>query len=488
MKQWKRQISILLTVLLIMNGIFIMQPVKVVSAGTKPSIESTKLSIPIGEDIYSINVNNPIKKATYTYESGNKKIAKVDKKGFLTGVKVGKTKVTVYQTYKKKKTKVGTCTVTVKNSSIDTYMNDIKLWVPIGREYFKEYPVDYSVYSPVLYENKQASYSYYSSNSSILKITKAGKVMETYKQGKVKITIKETYNKKTRTVGSFSVTVKKPELTNNGTTQEFTLNQYYNILDYLDYAMYYYFDMGDSTKDCPITLVNDADGEWYGDVLAVKEGTVKVKVYADSKPIDRSADHSDLYVGSFTINVVTKPATSIAVVDFFGTLNNDKITLESGGIGLFASTANPEDTSDIVQVSVSDPSVVSLYSKDGKNYDTQETLGLVLFMAIKPGTVTLTFTAGSVKKEIEVTVKKATKASGTAESVEGIIPSKGKDSKITVTSSNPEVIKIDSVYSEYSELEAMEYSIEYTAKAVGDAVITVECDGVEQQYTYSVTN
>lgn len=488
MKQWKRQISILLTVLLIMNCIFSMQPVKVVSAATKSSVESTKLSIPMGEDIYSVNVKNPIKQATYTFESANKKIAKVDKKGFLTGIKIGKTKVTVYQTYKKKKTKVGTCTVTVKKSSIDSFMNDMKFWVPIGKEYFKEYPVDYSYYSPVLYENKQATYSYYSSNSSILKITKGGKVMETYKQGKVKITVKETYNKKTRTVGSFSVTVKKPELTNKGKTQEFTLNQYYNLLDYLDYAMYYYFDIGDSTKDCPITFVNDTDGEWYGDVLAVKEGTVKVKVYADSKPIDASADNSDLYMGSFTINVVTKPATSISVEDFFGTLKNDKITLESGGYGLFASMANPEDTSDTIQVSVSDPSVVSLYSKDGKNYDTEESVGLVLFMAIKPGTVTLTFTAGSVKKEIEVTVIKATKASGIAESIEGVIPSKGKDSKITVTSSNPEVVKIDSVYSEYSEVEAMEYSIEYTTKAVGEAIITVACDGVEQQYTFKVTD
>ena len=488
MKQRKRQISVLLAVLLIMNCIFSMQPVKVVSAATKPSVESTKLSIPMGEDTYSVNVKNPIKKATYTYESADKKIAKVDKKGFLTGVKVGKTKVTVYQTYKKQKTKVGTCTVTVKNSSISPYMNDAKLWVEIGKDTFKEYPVDYSMYSPIVYENKQATYSYYSSDSSILKLTKGGKVMETYKQGKVKITVKETFNKKTRTVGSFSVSVKKPELKIDGTTQEFILNQFYDFSEYLDYASYYYFDRGDSTKDCPITYVNDTDGEWYGDVLAVKEGTVKVKVYADSKPIDYSVDNSDIYVGAFTINVVAKPATSISVEDFFGTLKNDKMTLESGGFGLLASMTNPEDSSDIIQVSVSDPSVVSLYSKDGKNYDTQYSLGLVIFVAAKPGTATVTFTAGSIKKEIEVTVIKATKVSGSDATIDGVIPSKGKDSKITVSSSNPDVVAIDSVYNEYSEIEAMEYSIEYTTKSVGEAVITVACDGVEQQYTIKVTN
>lgn len=34
----------------------------------------------------------------------------------------------------------------------------------------------------------------------------------------------------------------------------------------------------------------------------------------------------------------------------------------------------------------------------------------------------------------------------------------------------------------------MEYSIEYTMKSVGEAVITDSCDGVEQQYTIKVTN
>lgn len=487
MKQWKRQISILLAVLLIMNCIFSMQPVMVVSAAKKPSVEATKLSIPVGEDTYSVNVKNPIKKATYTYEVADKKVAKVDKKGFLTGVKVGKTKVTVYQTYKNKKTKVGTCTVTVKNSSIDPYMNDAKLWVSVGKECFKEYPIDYSMYGPISYENKQATYSYYSSNTSILKITKGGKVMETYKPGKVKITVKETYNKETRTVGSFSVTVRKPELTINGTTQEFILNQSYNLLDYINYAMYYYFDTGDS-KDSPISLVNETDGEWYGDILAIKEGTVKVKVYADSKPINEAADNSDIYVGTFTIKVVTKPATSILVEDFFGSLKEDKMTIESGGYGLLASMANPEDTSDTIQVSVSDPSVVSLYSKDGKSYDTESYVGLVLFTGAKPGTATVTFTAGAVKKEIVVTVVAATKKTGSDEVIEGNIPCKGKDSKITVNSSNPDVIDIKAVNNEYNEVESMDYTIDYTTKSVGETVITVACDGGEQQYTIKVTN
>ena len=68
-----------------------------------------------------ISITGKKAKHKYTFTSKKKKIAKVSKKGVITGVKAGKTKITVKDTWKqkgkKKSKKLGTVTVTVKKKT-----------------------------------------------------------------------------------------------------------------------------------------------------------------------------------------------------------------------------------------------------------------------------------------------------------------------------------------------------------------------------------
>ncbi len=89
-------------------------------AAKKTKLKTKKVSIFVkGKKKISITVKKA--KHKYTFTSKKKKIAKVSKKGVITGVKAGKTTITVKDTWKqkgKKKTKkLGTINVTVKKKA-----------------------------------------------------------------------------------------------------------------------------------------------------------------------------------------------------------------------------------------------------------------------------------------------------------------------------------------------------------------------------------
>lgn len=90
------------------------------SAAKKARLKVKKISVAAGRT-KKIKIQNRQKKHTYTFASKNKKIAKVSAKGVVTGVKAGKTKITVKDNYKlkkKKKSKIlGNVTVTVTGTN-----------------------------------------------------------------------------------------------------------------------------------------------------------------------------------------------------------------------------------------------------------------------------------------------------------------------------------------------------------------------------------
>ncbi len=59
-----------------------------VQAAAQPAISKTKASVLVGKKV-QLGIKNPIKKATYKWKSDNKKIATVNSKGVVTGVKKG---------------------------------------------------------------------------------------------------------------------------------------------------------------------------------------------------------------------------------------------------------------------------------------------------------------------------------------------------------------------------------------------------------------
>lgn len=466
---------------------------KTVIAASKPQLVYNDMEIPMGKNGYAVIVDNKVKKATYSYVSSNKKIVTVDKKGNLTGIKAGKTKVTVYQKYKKKKTKVGTCTVTIKSAVIPYYITESPIEVPLGKEYFKGVPTNLSEFVYIDYQNSQATYTYYSRNKEIAQVTKAG-LVEAYKTGVADITIKETYKKKTRTVGTFQIEVKAPELGVKDQTVEYVLNNTYAMDIGIYYAPYYLYvpDQTVEAKDVPLEFVYDEEtGDWTGCIKAIKEGSIKINVYANSIPIDEKSDYSQYYIGSFTAKIVTESATEMNFEfdELYNSEYNEKnqtITMQSGGVDQCTILLEPEKCSDEVTVASSDPTVVEVLPVKYDEYFLGDRIPYFMFVGVKPGTATITVTAGSIKKEVKVTVVVATVTINEGGVLDCLIQAKGQDSKVTVTSSNPDVIEIGKIYSFIAEDNIIESFISYTTKAKGEAVITISCDGNVKNYYLKV--
>lgn len=88
------------------------------AAKKKAKLAMKKITITQGKS-KKIVIKNKKKKATYKFTASNKKI-KVTKAGKVKAIKVGKAKVVVKETYKKKTRKVGTVTVTIKKMDTGT--------------------------------------------------------------------------------------------------------------------------------------------------------------------------------------------------------------------------------------------------------------------------------------------------------------------------------------------------------------------------------
>ena len=65
-----------------------------VSAAKKASLKTKSLNVNVGES-KKITIKKKVSKRTYTFTSSKKKVAKVNKKGKVTGVKSGKANITV---------------------------------------------------------------------------------------------------------------------------------------------------------------------------------------------------------------------------------------------------------------------------------------------------------------------------------------------------------------------------------------------------------
>lgn len=88
-------------------------PGTIFAAAKKTTLETKKLSVQEGSQA-AVKLVNPKKGAVYSYISNKNAVAKVNKKGIITGVKKGTAKITVKQTLNKKTTKIGVVTVKVK--------------------------------------------------------------------------------------------------------------------------------------------------------------------------------------------------------------------------------------------------------------------------------------------------------------------------------------------------------------------------------------
>lgn len=271
-------------------------------AAVKTTIRSDckKITLGIRSDTKYINLSNTKKNAKYTYTSSNTKVVKVSTKdnlsgAYLTGLKAGTAKVTVKQFYKNKTTTVGTVKITVVKSSInDEGVYNLSLGKPIWN-------FTLATDSYIKNMNYKATYTFSSSDTSILQIKTNGDVANVKKAGKVKVIVKETYKDKTRTVGKIQLTVYNPSLKTQEPVTASTDLQF-ELSDYINNCTYHVFEVkmtdkdGNESSSYMEQLQWEGFTDWYGSYTCTgKTGTVYLDIYDKTANMD---------LGILTVNLV----------------------------------------------------------------------------------------------------------------------------------------------------------------------------------------
>ncbi len=398
------------------------------AAAKKPSI-AKQMTIPVGKldsktcwntgsidlgTAEKLTVNNKMKGATYTFTSGDSKVVTISKDGgYATGLKAGSATITCTQTYKGKKTTVGQCKVTVKSSALK--VNDYEDEFAVGSSGY-DLSTFYACEDPLFhieYRNPNASYTLTSDSKDFtIKEIKCDAstaknatdweeyvdVLKSYigdryfygysytakKAGTYTITVKETYNKSTKTLGSFKVVIKDTCISEDNV--DILLGNYLNAFTLLEYPKadisYYFgiedFDETNIENNALLIYSNGSDVSLYGN----KTGTAKVSVREDSE--------KGALIGTVTVTVKESPCEEIILdekeyttyVDDYFDINFD---------------LEPWDTTDKVTITSDNPKVLKVeYDEDEISWN---------YTALKTGTANITIQCGNQSVVCKVTVE-----------------------------------------------------------------------------------
>ena len=402
---------------------------KMVAAAKEAGLSYTEVTIPIGkitDKVYygeypweltsgqSLKVTNKVKGATYEFKSSNTKIVTVSKAGgYLTGVKAGTATITLTQTYNKKTTIVGKCKVTVKKASV--IQNTYKEAYPTGKGQYNLLSW-FNGDDSLLYianRNPNATYKLESNsknftikeikcdssqaaqfgNSSDFKEYLKEYVGEKYfygyeysatKAGTFTVTVKETYNKKTTTIGKITIEVKDAELTQSEV--DLALGEYSSVFDYLNYTrddmQYLFVVQGYDEKNVdmnPVQIITHESG--YQEYYANKVGTAKITV--------KESSEDGREIGNLTIHVLEYPCTKIEVEDEYTTYVDDSFYIYYG--------LEPENTTDTLTIRSDNEKVLKVeYEKDNQDW---------VYTPLKPGEANVTITCGGQTVTCKVIVE-----------------------------------------------------------------------------------
>lgn len=394
----------------------------------KASLSSTTMTIGIGsygydaplcsktETRYTLSVSNAKKGASYTFTSSNKKVLTVKSKGktcYITGVKAGTAKVKVTQKLKGKTTNVGTCKVSVKKASLTKYQPDT-ISVGGGNVYVSGGNGIVGIQNL----NPAAKYTFKTNSSNLTikqKLVSAGDmygikdaktVYQTYrakKAGTYKVTVKETYKKQTRTLGTLSVVVDPIAVPDTLTIYTgMTKTAEYQLVDKAEYISNYVEYAIEDTS-----IVSCTDGEYGTHTLTgLSAGSTKWSVYA----VKDDGTRGDL-IGECTITVKDPVVTGISIdyaedgkMDIY--LPDPEDDEDDGTSRLYYTIEMEDDLyagdfgdtyTSQVKVTSGDESIVSVvYDEEYDEY---------YLKAVKAGTTKVTITCGSVSSSVDVTVK-----------------------------------------------------------------------------------
>ncbi len=399
------------------------------AAAKKTTISATEMTIPVGKmnskvywnknswqlaNAQKLTVKNTVKGATYQFTSSNTKVVKISKNGgYLTGLKAGSATITCTQTYKNKKTTVGKCKVTVKNAALTANKDENVFAAGSNGFDLTHY---YSSLEPlfhITYRNPNATYTLTSSSKdfSIKEVkydaSKAKtltdnkdyqEVLKDYignryfygyqftakKSGTYTITVKETYNKKSKTLGSFKVVIKDTSISE--AKKELLLGNYLNVLTLLSYtkeSTNYYFEIknyDEANPDNNVLKLSKNGSEYY--LYANKTGTAEVTV--------REGSEKGTVIGTVTIAVTEAPCKGISV-------EQDEYTAYVGDYFDIYYDLEPWDTTDKVTIESDNPDVLKVeYDQEKESW---------VYSPLKAGEANVTIKCGSQSVTCKVVVE-----------------------------------------------------------------------------------
>jgi hypothetical protein len=401
------------------------------AAAKKAAVSSTAMTIPVGKldskvfwnsssweisNGQKLTVKNPLKKAAYQFTSSSSAVVKIGKTGgYLTGVKAGSATITCTQTYNGKKTTVGKCKVTVKNAGLT--VSDYENEFPVGNGKF-DLADYYSSEDPmfnITYRNSKATYDVTSNSDDFtVKVIKydASKVKEVSsskeyqevlksfigdryfygyeftakKAGTYTVTVKETYNKKTKTIGSFKIDVKDTSISE--AKKELLLGNNLDVLSLISYQKAntdYYVEIKDFDEAKPENNVLRLSKNEMGTYLyANKTGTAEVIV--------KEGSETGTVIGTVTIVVTESPCESI-------TLDSEEYTTYVGDESFSLSySLEPWETTDKVTIESDKPAVLKV------EYNEKEETWV--YTPLKAGEVNITIKCGKQSAVAKVVVEK----------------------------------------------------------------------------------
>lgn len=200
-------------------------------------------------------------KASYKMTSSNPSIVYLDSNKNITAKKAGTAYITLTETYQNKSRVVDKLKVTVLN--------------PIFRKSKKTIAVNEQlkpIEQELLYENKKASYKMYTSNKTIVSLA-SNKVAIGKKAGTATITLKETYQNKTRTVASFKVIVSKAVIKPNDASMIIYMDQKRHFS--ADFYVSYDNELATYTAKVKDPSICKIEGD---NILALKEGSTSLLI------------------------------------------------------------------------------------------------------------------------------------------------------------------------------------------------------------------
>lgn len=234
--------------------------------------------------------------AVYTFKSADTKIAKVDQYGTITGLKYGKTTISVSEKYKGKTVKLGSFSVNVVTGKIA----EKEMSVAVASSGYAQIFIKY--YNP------QAVYKFKSANTKIATVDEYGYVSGV-KKGTTTVSVTETFNKKTVQLGSITIKVMGAAILPSSEKIIIGINSsnYLTsavLIDFYNYSATYTC----TSADEGIVSAGYEEDRWgsYYKIRGVALGTTQITVFEEY-------NGTKTKVGTVNVTVKEIPATDMQI-------------------------------------------------------------------------------------------------------------------------------------------------------------------------------